>query len=71
MGLNVSFTEEWNESTTEEISIAVPEGEMAYVYQGYMGAAVLRFDAKTMSYEYLEKAKFLTNILKTTSKPVV
>lgn len=70
MGLSVSFTEEWNKSVTEEISISVPENEMAYVYQGYMKSAVLRFSAKDMSYEYLEKAKFLTNILKTTQKPI-
>ena len=70
LGISVSFTEAWNTSVTETVSISVPAKSKAFAYQGYMCSAILRYYAKDFSYSYISKAKCLTPVLKTTAQPV-
>ena len=70
LGINVSFTEQWNKSVTETVEFTVPAGKIAYAYQGYLQASVLRYYPETESYSYISHAKFLSSSLKTTDHPV-
>ncbi len=67
----ISFTEQWNTSQTETIEFTVPGGKKAFLYQGYLEAAVLRFDAEEGTYKYVDKAKFISNIIKTSNVPII
>lgn len=67
---NITFTESYNKSTTETISFTVPPGKKAFTYQGVLNSAILVYDAKTDSYSYGEKARFMSNILVTKEKPL-
>jgi hypothetical protein len=69
--LAVSFTEEMSKSSTETISFTVPPGQLAFTYQGYMMAAVLRYDPGTNNYKYTDKARFVTSVIATSSTPIL
>jgi hypothetical protein len=71
VGLSLTFTEQWNKSTTETIEFVVPAGKKAFNYQGTLVAATLRFDAASGGYSYQSTAKFLTNTLVTSETPLV
>lgn len=71
IGLEVSFTEQWNNSQTETISFSVPARKQAFNYQGYLLCRHLRFDPSDGSFEYVgDEGRFLTNILKTTDEAI-
>lgn len=70
VNIEVSFTEQWNESRTESVTYNVPGGAKAYLYQGYFKCAVLKYNAKTMEYLYDETCTFNSNVIKTTEKPI-
>jgi hypothetical protein len=67
VGLEISFTEQWNNSQTETLSFSVPAGKKAFLYQGYVGSSILRFNIPKMTYKYIEHAKFLSNLVVTTN----
>ncbi|WAC01352.1 hypothetical protein N7U66_14940 [Lacinutrix neustonica] len=72
INLEVSFSEQWNNSQSETIAFKAPAGKSAYCYQGYLLTRYLRFSPKDQSYKYVEsEGRFLTNILKTSQKPIV
>ena len=71
VGFSISFTEQWSTSTTETMSFSVPPGKKAFTYQGYLLSQILTYDAKTGAYAYADIARFLTNILATSSVPLV
>lgn len=72
ISLEVSFTETWNNSQTETIGFSVPARKKAFNYQGYLLSRKLRFFPEGGTFAYVEsEGRFLTNILKTTEKPIV
>ena len=72
VGLEVSFTEQWNNSQSETITFKAPAGKKAFSYQGYLLTRKLRFSPKNGSYSYVDdEGRFLTNILKTSTDPIV
>ena len=70
VNMEISFTEQWNNSQSETISFSVPHHSKAYLYQGYLQCAVLQYNVTTFTYSYKETGTFLTNIMKTTPKPI-
>ncbi|RUR72797.1 hypothetical protein ACF3DV_16225 [Chlorogloeopsis fritschii PCC 9212] len=70
IGFNITFTEQWSESTTETMEFTVPAGKKAFTYQGYLLAAILRYDPANDSYKYVDFSRFMTNILTTTRTPI-
>ncbi len=70
VNIEVSFTEQWNESHTETVSYSVPGGAKAYLYQGYFQCAVLKYNARTMEYLYEDTCTFNSNVIKTTENPI-
>ena len=68
--IEISFTEQWNKSQSETITFSVPKNAVAYLYQGYLQCAVLEFNTDTFKYSYKETGRFLSNIIKTTPKPI-
>ena len=70
VNIEVSFTEQWNESHTETVSYSVPGGAKAYLYQGYFKCAVLKYNARTMEYLYEDTCTFNSNVIKTTENPI-
>jgi hypothetical protein len=71
LGFSLSFTETWDKSTTTTMEFAVPPGQKAFTYQGYMMAAIISFDASTGKYSYLSSARCLTPVLATSNVPLV
>jgi len=71
VGFSITFTEQWNSSTTETMSFSVPAGKKAFTYQGYLYAATLRFDAESGNYKYVDYGKFMSNILMTSKVPLI
>lgn len=72
IGLEFSFTEQWNNSQTETIAFTVPARKKAFTYQGYVLSRKLRFFPEDGSFKYVEsEGRFLTNILKTSDTPIV
>lgn len=69
--IEVSFSEQWNESRTEQVSYKVPGGARAYLYRGYFKCAVLKYNAKAMEYTYEPPLDFNSNVIKTTENPIV
>lgn len=69
-GFNTSLTNQWSESQTETISIQVPAGKRAFLYQVTLLCARLRLNNKTGKYSYVEYGKFLTDAYKTTNDPL-
>jgi hypothetical protein len=67
VGLEISFSEQWNNSQTETLSFSVPAGKRAFLYQGYVGSSILRFSLTDYTYEYVEHAEFLSNLVVTSS----
>lgn len=71
--LSLTFSEAWNESTTETISMTVSGGEKAYLYQGTVRSAILRYDTEKMTFHYLGQpyeGKYLVGETKTTREPI-
>jgi hypothetical protein len=68
----VTFSEQWNKSITETVEYNVPAGKRAFLYQGYMLTATLRFTPSDYSYRYVtgSTGKFLTNITATSTDPI-
>lgn len=72
ISLELSFTETWNNSQTETIGFSVPARKKAFNYQGYLLSRKLRFSPEGGTFAYVEpEGRFLTNVLKTTEKPIV
>jgi hypothetical protein len=63
----ISFNEQWNTSQTEALTFTVPGGSAAYLYQGYIGSAVLRHDLNTNTYSYTDYATFQSNLVVTSA----
>lgn len=70
INFEISFTEQWNSSQSETISFTVPKNSKAFLYQGYLQCAVLEYNTKTFQYSYKNRGRFLSNIIKTTPKPI-
>lgn len=71
--LSLTFSESWNKTTTESISITVKGGEKAYLYQGTVRSAILRYDAEKMTFHYLGRpyeGNYLVGETKTTKEPI-
>lgn len=71
--LSLTFSETWNKTTTETISITVGGGEQAYLYQGTVRSAILRYDAEKMTFHYLGRpyeGNYLVGETKTTREPI-
>lgn len=71
--LSLTFSETWNKATTETISITVGGGEQAYLYQGTVRSAILRYDAEKMTFHYLGRpyeGNYLVGETKTTREPI-
>ena len=71
VGLEISFSEQWNKSQSETTSFTLPGRTKAFLYQGKLKSAVLNYNTRTRTYSYGEKANFLTNMVKTTEKPII
>lgn len=71
VNMEMSMTEQWNESQSETISFTVPGRQKVYLYQCYIHAAVLYYDLKTFKYYYQESGRFLTNMVKTSDKSLI
>ena len=71
IGLELSFTETWNNSQTETIQFSIEGGKKAFVYQGYLQSSILRYDAEEDSFKYIQSGRFLTDIFKTSDKPLL
>lgn len=70
INFEISFTEQWNSSQSETVTFTVPKDSKAFLYQGYLRSAVLEFNTKTFQYSYKDQGRFLSNIIKTTPKPI-
>jgi hypothetical protein len=72
MNLELSFTEQWNESTSETSAFSVEAGEKCFMYQGYLLTRKLRYYPETNTYDYVNmEGRFLTDILKTSEEPII
>lgn len=72
VSMELSFTEQWNESTTETTTFSSTAGESCYMYQGYLLSRKLRFYPEDGSFAYDgAEGRFLTNIVKATQEPIV
>jgi len=72
--VTLTFCESWTKSETETITINVGPRNRAYIYQGIVEASILRFDAKKLSFYYLnggQTGQYETEIIKTTKDPIV
>lgn len=68
--IEVSFSAQWNESRTEQVSYKVPGGAKSFLYRGYFKCAVLKYNASTMEYTYEPPLNFKSNVFKTTEEPI-
>lgn len=70
VSLNLTFTQQWNKSTTETYQVSVPAGRKSFIYQGYLLASVLEFHTgkpESSAYTYAgEEGRFLSNVVRTT-----
>lgn len=72
VSLELSFTEQWNNSQTETITFSVPGRKKAFTYQGYVLSRKLRYSPETRTFAYIEsEGRFLTNVLKTSDEPII
>ncbi len=71
VSVGISFTETWNKSQTVTLAVNAPAGAKAFIYQGYLMASVLRFNASDGSYQYQSNGKFLTEALTTSKNELV
>lgn len=72
VGFSISFTEQYSEITTETIRFAVPAGNRAFTYQGYLRTVAIKHDVAhaTYAYDSTTYSKFLTNVLATSQDPL-
>jgi len=71
MTFALSFTEQWNTTTTKSMSFSCPPGKMAFVYQGTLMSRVLMLDSQTGVYDWKAAAgKALTQVLITSETPI-
>lgn len=71
--LSLTFSETWNKMTTETLSFTVNGGERAYLYQGTVRSAILRYDAEKMTFHYLGRpyeGNYLVGETKTTREAI-
>lgn len=67
----LSFTEQWNESSTLTLMFSCPPGEKAFVYQGTLLSKILQFSAEDATYAWTGAAgKALTQVLVTSGVPI-
>ncbi|MCI5208139.1 MAG: hypothetical protein D3910_04980 [Candidatus Electrothrix sp. ATG2] len=67
----LSFTEQWNTSTTKSMTFSCPPGKMAFVYQGTLVSRILSLNSETGQYSWKAAAgKALTQVLVTSEKPI-
>lgn len=71
INMEMSMTEQWNETQSETISFNVPGRQKAYLYQCYIHAAVLHYDLNTFKFYYETSGRFLTNVVKTSDKSLI
>lgn len=73
LGMSISFTAQYNKSTTESVSFTVPAGKKAFLYQGYLRTVILKHDVGRGTYAYVPNSdgRFLSNLTVTADKPVV
>lgn len=72
INLELSFSEQWNNSQTETISFSVGGRKKAFTYQGYVLSRKLRYYPETQTFAYVEsEGRFLTNVLKSSDEPIV
>ena len=72
--VTISFSESWTTTVTETHTCTVGPHEKAFFYQGTVKAAIMRYDTEHMKFRYLgnqNTGKYETNIIKTTSVPIV
>ncbi len=72
VGFSISFTEQYSKVTTETIQFAVPAGNRAFTYQGYLRTVVIKHDVGRSKYAYdsTTHSRFLTNVLATSPDPL-
>jgi hypothetical protein len=46
----------------------VRAGKIAFLYQGYVGSSILRFNIKEVSFQYIEHARFCSNLVVTSKE---
>lgn len=67
----LSFTEQWNTSTTKSMSFSCPPGKKAFVYQGTLMSRILALDSETAQYDWKAAGgKALTQVLVTSETPI-
>jgi hypothetical protein len=73
VSMELSFTEQWNESTSETTTFSSTAGESCYMYQGYLLSRKLRYYPEGKGkYSYFgPEGRFLTNIVKATQEAIV
>jgi len=70
VGLELSFTESWNSSTTETSSFSVPPGKKAFIYKGVLRTVILDYNPKDNSYSFGEDVLSTTNNLMVSRTPL-
>lgn len=71
VSLEFGFSEQWNSSHTESVSVSVPPGGTTYLYKGTLRSSILVFDLRNGTYAYTEHSKFRSNIVTSSSKPLI
>ena len=67
----LSFTEQWNTTTTKSMNFSCPPGKRAFVYQGTLISRVMELNASSGQYQWHSAAgKALTQVLVTHSEPI-
>jgi hypothetical protein len=67
---SLSFSEEWNTTTTKSISFSCPPKTKAFVYQGTLMSKIMVFDAQTGKYSWSGAAgRALTQVLVSRNQP--
>ena len=67
----MSFSEQWNKSTTQSMTFNCPPGELAFVYQGTLFSRVLGLNSSTAQYEWhTPPSRALTQVLITKETPI-
>lgn len=71
VGWSISFTAQYNKSSTETIEFSVPGKSRAFLYQGYLRSRVLRHTPKDGRYAWVpgSEGRFLSNVIATSDVP--
>lgn len=69
---SLSFSEQWNTTTTRSITFSCPAKTKAFVYQGTLMSKIMLFDAQDGTYQWSGPvAKALTEVLVGRNEPYV